>query len=491
MKQENKRQSPISTCETGRIMPQARELEEAILGAVLLEKTAFETASNILSPEMFYDKTNELIYTACHELAVENKPIDLITVVEQLRKNGTLESVGGISYIAKLSQEVVSSAHLEYHARIVAQKYISRRLIEVCMESISLGFDETQDIDETIAKLNTEVERLQEDVIGKSDITHISEAAKKSIEQLFVRIDNRKEGITPGIPTGFTDLDKLTNGWQPEKFIVLAARPGVGKTSIAIKLARKAASKGTPVAFFSLEMGETELTDRMIIAEAQVNADDYNSGAIQPPEWSRAETAMSNICRLPIYIDDNSKATVGNIVNKARLLKKQGKCGMVIIDYLQLITPNIRQGRNREQEVSEISRLLKIHAKELKVPFIVLCQMNRDIESEKREPRLSDLRESGSIEQDSDIVIFINRPGMNVEELRDKKTNELLENYIELLIKKHRGGKLGKVKVKHNDSITEFYDWDYRGQSKQADSKLQIKNYYESASEKGDDERPF
>ena len=487
MKQENKRQSPISTYETGRIMPQARELEEAILGAVLLEKTAFETASNILSPEMFYDKTNELIYTACHELAVENKPIDLITAVEQLRKNGTLELVGGISHIAKLSQEVVSSAHLEYHARIVAQKYIARRLIEVCMESISLGFDETQDIDETIAKLNTEVERLQEEIIGKSDTIHISQAAKKSIEQLFIRIDNWKEGITPGIPTGFADLDKLTNGWQPEKFIVLAARPGVGKTSIAIKLARKAASKGTPVAFFSLEMGETELTDRMIIAEAQVNADDYNSGAIQPPEWSRAETAMSNICRLPIYIDDNSKATVGNIVNKARLLKKQGKCGMVIIDYLQLITPNIRQGRTREQEVSEISRLLKIHAKELKVPFIVLCQMNRDIESEKREPRLSDLRESGSIEQDADIVIFINRPGMNVEELRDKKTNELLENYIELLIKKHRGGKLGKVKVKHNDSMTEFYDWDYREQAKQ----IPVRNYYESTNEQINNGMPF
>lgn len=489
MKQEKKSPTSTSIEETGRLLPQARELEEAVLGAILLEKTAFEIANNIVSSEMFYDKTHELIFSTCVDLDAERKPIDLLTVVEQLRKNGMLEIAGGASYIARLSQKVVSSAHLETHCRIILQKYIARKAIENMSEVTAMCFDETEDVEDTIAKLNAYVEQLQESVVGKSNTTHVSKAAKQSIEELFKRIDNYKTGITPGIPTGFADLDKLTNGWQPEKFIVLAARPGVGKTSIAIKLARKAAKHGTPVAFFSLEMGETELTDRMIIAEAQINADEYNSGAIQPPEWSRAETAMSSICRLPIYIDDSSKATVGNIVNKARLLKKQGKCGMVIIDYLQLITPNIRQGRNREQEVSEISRLLKIHAKELKVPFIVLCQMNRDIEAEKREPKLSDLRESGSIEQDADMVIFISRPGMNVDELKDKKTGELLENYIELLVKKHRGGKLGKIRLKHNDSMTEFYDWDYREQSRQVPQSV-IKNYYEPKN-KQDDNTPF
>ena len=475
----NQKSVMSNTEETGRIQPQARDLEEAVLGAIMLEKTAFEIVNNILSPEMFYDKTHELIFTACAELDDDRKPIDMLTIVDQLRKTGTLEAVGGVSYIAQLSQKVVSSAHLEYHCLVVKEKYIRRKLIEVCLKNSSLGFDETEDIDDTIALLNSELERLQEDIVGKGGANHISGAVKKSIEQMFIRINNRKQGITPGIPTGFMDLDALTNGWQPEKFIVIAARPGVGKTSIAIKLARKAAKHGTSVSFFSLEMGETELTDRMIIAEAQINADDYNSGEIQPAERSWAETAMTNISRLPIYIDDNSKATVGNIVNKARLLKKQGKCGMVIIDYLQLITPNTRQGRTREQEVSEMSRLLKIHAKELKVPFIVLCQMNRDIESEKREPKLSDLRESGSIEQDSDIVIFISRPGMYLDEVRDKNTNELLENYIELHVKKHRGGKLGKVKVKHNESMTEFYDWDYRSQAQQAlpQTQREIKDY--------------
>jgi replicative DNA helicase len=465
-------------------MPRSCDFEEAVLGAILLEKTAFERADGILTQDMFYDTSNGLVFKACAVLEAARKPIDLLTVTEQLRKTGDLESAGGVSRIAGLSTGVVSSAHLEDHSLTVKGKYLKRRIIEICSAGMALGFDETEEADEIIAGLNTEIERLQEDVVGKRDIRHISEAARGSIEQMHVRIANRREGITPGIPSGLAELDRLTNGWQKEKFIVLAARPGAGKTSIAIKLARKAAGRGTPVAFFSLEMGETELADRMIIAEAEVNADDYSSGEIQPKEWSRAETAMLEISRLPVYIDDNPKATVGNIVNRARLLKKQGKCGMVIIDYLQLITPNIRQGRTREQEVSEMSRLLKIHAKELKVPFVVLCQMNREIESEKREARLSDLRESGSIEQDADIVIFISRPGMYVEELRDKKTGELLENCIELLVRKNRSGKTGKVRIRHNDSMTDFYDWDWRGQARQMPlppcSQREVKNYYET-----------
>jgi replicative DNA helicase len=478
MKQkQHEKQSVTSNLETGRIMPQASELEEAILSAVMLEKTAFGIAGNILTSDMFYVRSHELIFTACSELEAERKPIDLLTVVDQLRKDGNLEYCGGTSYIASLSMKSVSSAHLEYHCLVVKERYIARRLIEVCSASVTLGFDETEEIDETIANLNSEIERLQESVVGKRETNHISEAAQNSIQQMHVRIADRRDGITAGITTGFADLDKITNGWKPEKFIVLAARPGVGKTSIAIHLAKQAAKKGVPVVFFSLEMGETELTDRMIISEADISADNYNSGAIEPPEWSRAETAMQSISRLPIYIDDNPKVTIANITNKARLLKKQGKCKMAIIDYLQLITPNLKTGRSREQEVSEISRLLKVNAKELKIPFVVLCQMNRDIESEKREPRLSDLRESGSIEQDADIVMFINR----INELRDKKTNDLIdENIIELIIRKHRGGKTGKVMIKHNESMTSFYDFDYTGISRTAPMQNhEYKNYYE------------
>jgi len=487
--QEHRKKSVTSDTETGRLMPQARELEDAVLGAVMLEKTAFETANNILSADMFYYQVNGIIFSACIELETERQPIDLLTVADKLRSNGDLEAVGGMHYLAQFTQKIVSSAHLETHCFIVKEKYLHRKLIQICSENISLGFDETEDIDETIAKLNTEIESLQELIVGKRDTSHISEAAKESITQMHTRIANKRDGVTPGIPTGFADLNALTNGWKPEKFIVLAARPGVGKTSIASKFAITAAKKGTPVVFFSLEMGETELTDRMIISEAAINADDYNSGSIQQAEWSKAEMAMESISRLPIYIEDNPNVTVRNIVNKARLLKKQGKCGMVIIDYLQLITPSVKS-KIREQEVSEISRLLKIHAKELKVPFIVLCQMNRNIESENREPRLSDLRESGSIEQDADIVIFISRPGMYLDELRDKKTGEVIDkNFIELLIRKNRAGKLGKVKVMHNESMTNFYDYDFRGQSDNSYNHKATVNYYEPTHQQ--EEVPF
>jgi replicative DNA helicase len=482
MKQENRKKSATSNAETGRIMPQAREFEEAVLGAVLLEKTAFETAGGILSPEMFYDTGNGLIFAACAALEADRKPVDVLTVAEQLRKTEKLEEAGGIARIAGLLANVVSSAHLEYHSLIVKDRYLKRRIIGACSAGMALGFDETEEADEIVAGLNTEIERLQEDIVGKRETGHLSEAVEKSVVQMHVRIANRREGITPGIPTGFVELDRLINGWQPEKLVILAARPGAGKTAIAIKLARKAAMHGTPVAFFSLEMGETELADRMIIAEAGISADNYASGALKPAEWSMAETAASKISPFPVYIDDNPGVTVRNIVNRARMLKKQGKCGMVIIDYLQLITPVAGTGQNRNQEVGEMSRQLKIHAKALKIPFIVLCQMNRNIESEKREPNLSDLRESGSIEQDADIVIFISRPGMYVDELRDKKTGEPIENCIELLVKKNRSGKPGKVRIKHNDSMTDFYDWDWRGQARQLPPlpQREIKNYYET-----------
>jgi replicative DNA helicase len=443
-------------------MPHDSNIEEAILGAVFLERQAIELVLNIITPGMFYDNRNELIFNACVALDVERKPVDILTVVDQLRKDGNLSAAGGAGRIADISTKVVSSVHLEYHCEVLRDKYLHRRLIEVCSDSLSRGFDESQFIDETIANLNSGIEELQGAAVGKNEICHISDAAHAALEQMHIRIANRREGITPGIPTGFADLNRLTNGWQPEKFIILAARPGVGKTSLAIKFATAAAKSGTPVAFFSLEMGETELVDKMIIAEARVNADDYNSGSIAPEQWGKTDEAMRAISALPIYIDDNPKSTVTGIANKARLLKKQGKCGMVIIDYLQLITPVIRQGRTRDQELGEISRWLKIYAKELKVPFIVLCQMNREIDKEnKRTPRLSDLRESGSIEQDSDIVIFATRPGMDGKEVRDEKTGVELDNIILLHLKKHRGGKIGRVQIKHNDSMTDFFDWDY------------------------------
>ena len=468
------------TSDFGRVMPQALDFEEAVLSAILIEKYAFETASNIISMDMFYSDANRIIFETCSSLKFERIPIDLLTVSGRLRETGRMEECGGISYFSRLSQIVLSSAHIEAHCLTIKEKYLRRKLIEICLTDASIGYDESEDIVDLIDKINMEIEQLQEIIIGKSNTIHISQAARKSIDDLFIRIDNNKNGMANGIQTGFADLDRITNGWKPEKLIILAARPGIGKTSIAIHIARKAALSGVSVVFFQLEMGATELTDRMIIAESEVNAEEYNSGRIEPLGWSKAESAAGNICRLPIYIEENPKVTVNDIANKARLLKKQGKCEMVIIDYLQLVSPNSKQGRTREQEITEMSRLLKVHAKELKVPFIVLSQMNRAIEGEKREPRLSDLRESGSIEQDGDMVIFINRP----EDVRDKSTGEPVENYIELIVKKHRSGKTGRVKLRHNDSMTNFYDYDSKGYS-EINPNRSYKNYYEK------EESPF
>lgn len=438
-----------------RVLPQAIDIENAILAALMLEKRVIDIVKNILTPDIFYTNSNKQIYKAILCLDEHRKPVDLLTVIEQLKQEGVLEQIGGVPYLAELSQKIISTVHLEYYCLIVKEKYLRRKLISFCLENVSLAFDETEDIELLIAKLNREIEEIQEVLAGKGETLHISEIAGESIDKMHQRIADRRDGTSPGIPTGLFDLDRLIYGWQKEKFIVLAARPGQGKTSLAIQFLHKAAKKGYRAVFFSLEMGKVELTDKMIVGSAGINADRFSSGELDIQQWSKAENAKNELSKLPVFIDDNPLMAVNQIINKIRLLKKQQKCDIAFIDYLQLIKPNSRQGKTREQEVSEISRLLKVHAKELKIPIVVLCQMNRGIEGDKREPRLSDLRESGSIEQDADIVMFIYRPS----DVRDKETGEIINNYMELLIKKHRGGKTGKVKLCHNESMSAFYDW--------------------------------
>lgn len=442
----------------GRILPQAIEVENVVLATILLERSMLVLARSILMEDAFYNPANALIYKAILDLDDLQKPIDLLTVIEKLKQNQQLERVGGISAIAQLSQMVVSSLHFEYHCLILKEKYLRRKLISVCLEDTSLAFDDSQEIDSIIAKMNRQIEDIQEVLVGKNDTSHISKVAEQSIEQMHRRIADRRDGIFPGVPTGFADMDRLLNGWQKEKFIILAARPGEGKTSLAIQFMYKAAKRGFQAVFFSLEMGKTELSDKMIIGASCISADEFNSGNLTIRQWSHAEDEMRKISRLPIFIDDESVVTISHIINKIRLMRKQNKCDIAFIDYLQLIKPQTRQGRTREQEVSEISRLLKVHARELQIPIIVLCQMNRGIEGDKREPRLSDLRESGSIEQDADIVLFIHRPA----EVRDKETGEIIDNYLELLVKKHRGGKTGKIRIRHNESMSAFFDWENR-----------------------------
>lgn len=459
--------------ETGRIMPHDRSAERAIIGEILLERQSIEKATELLTPEMFYDEANKTLFTTIVEMHNARMNIDFITLHEQLRTQGKLDEVGGIGYVTDISIKVFSSVHLESHCCIVRDNYIRRRMIEMSCKEMECGFDETQDVDETLAAISASIEEIQELIVGKNDISHISEPLRESVDKMLNRVSECKNGkTTPGITTGFADLNRITGGFKPGKLIIIAARPGCGKTAIAIHFAMKAAKENHNVAFFTLEMEKTELTDRILIRESGINADRFNSGEIEYSESEDVINAMEKTKHIPVYIEDTARLSVGQIVNRARMLRKKGKCDMVVVDYIQLINTQTKNNRNREQEVSEISRSMKLAAKELKIPFIVLCQMNREFDKEKnREPRLSDIRESGSIEQDADIVIFIHRPKAD-------------ERQIELCIKKHRAGRLGRVIASHNDSMTNFFDMDYRRQS-----GYDPVNFYEP--KQNDSEMPF
>lgn len=458
----------------GKVLPQSIEIEEAILGALMVENSSLDIVNSILTSEMFYKESHQLIFDAIKMLDKEQKNIDVLTVMEKLKSNGNLEKIGGALFLSDLTSNVFGSSHIEYHSLIVKEKYMRRELIFSAEKNKLQAYDETFDTDEVINLANRGIEKILDIWAGKSQDETIWNASEKSINQVYERVKAFHSNSYFGIDTGIFKLNKMINGWQKEKVIILAARPSVGKTSLAIHFAKKAAKKGSNVAIFSLEMGASEITDKMICAETGINFEDYMSGNLNDTQIRELENSVGIINTLPITISDNPRVTVDNISSKARLLKKQDKCDMVIIDYLQLITPDRSiKNRTREQEVSEISRLLKIHAKALKVPFIVLCQLNRDIEKRgvNARPMLSDLRESGSLEQDADIVIFINRPELHNDEAE--------KGLVELIIGKNRGGRLGTVQVKHNGTMNDFYDY-----APNYNSNIPVNNYYEK-------EKPF
>jgi replicative DNA helicase len=450
--------------------PQAIDFEESVIGACLTETTAFDTANGILSAEMFYSEAHRKIFAAMQDLSRSRQPVNIFAVCEKLKQRGELEAAGGQYSVTRLSAQMASAAYLEFDAETVRDKYIRRELILCATENAALGYDDTLETDFLLSKANAGIEHIMELAAGDGSDETIENAVQQAREQLYKRIAAHENGEQAGISAGFLNLNRLTNGWQPEKVIILAARPAVGKTSLAIHFAKAAARQAKHTVFFSLEMGATELADKMIAAEADVNLEDYAAGTINEKQLQSVEQSLSSIMKLPVTVCDNPRVSVENIAAKARLLKKQGKCDIVIIDYLQLITPDrSAKNRTREQEVTEMSRLLKIHAKALKVPFIVLCQLNRDIEKRGKnaEPQLSDLRESGAIEQDADIVIFIDRP-----ELYDDNAEQ---HTLELIVRKHRGGKLGRVKIRHNGSMNDFYDY-----APQYSSNIPLaNNYYE------------
>ena len=450
----------LSSFVFGKVQPQARPLEEAVLGAAMLDKDALPVIIDILSKSSFYSDAHQAIYGAMLRLFEKSQPVDLLTVTEELKKSGEVDKIGGPYYLVELTNRVASAANIEYHARIISQKHIQRELIKVSTNIIRDAYEDTTDVFQLLDDAEQGLFKITENHLsrGYESMGTLASRAMKNLEEL----SQREEGLT-GVPTGFTDLDRLTSGWQPSDLIILAARPGMGKTSFVLALARNAAmdfNKG--VAIFSLEMANVQLVQRLISMEAEISGSKLRSGQLEDYEWQQMNSVIEKMSEVPIFIDDTPGINVFELRAKCRRLKMQHDISMVIIDYLQLMTGggDGSKSGNREQEISAISRALKGLAKELNVPVIALSQLSRAVETRggNKRPQLSDLRESGAIEQDADIVSFIYRPEY-YQILEDEEGNSL-KGIGEVIIAKHRNGALDTVKLRFTDKFAKFSNLD-------------------------------
>ena len=445
-------QKTVVVPEMGRLQPQAPELEEAVLGALMLEKDAYSIVSEILKPECFYEKAHELIYAAIVDLAVQQLPIDMMTVTEQLRKRGDLDQVGGPYYIAQLTSKVASSAHIEYHARIIAQKYLARELISFSSQIQSKAFDETTDVDDLMQEAEGKLFEISQRNV-KKDVTQINPIIKEALKMLE-NAANQKEGLS-----GFDGLDKITSGWQNSDLVIIAARPAMGKTAFVLSMAKNmAVNFNTPVALFSLEMSNVQLVNRLIVNVCEIPGEKIKSGRLERYEWEQMDYKIKELYDAPIYIDDTPSLSVFELRTKARRLVREHDIKCIIIDYLQLMNASGMSFGSREQEVSMISRSLKGLAKELNIPIIALSQLNRGVENrqgaEGKRPQLVDLRESGAIEQDADMVCFIHRPEY-YKITEDERGNSLV-GLAEIIIAKHRNGATGDVRLRFKSEFAKF-----------------------------------
>ncbi len=440
------------------VPPQALELEEAVLGALMLEKDSVVAVQEFLTPESFYKEAHQLIYKAILDLSIELKPIDLYTVTERLKQEHVLDKVGGASFLAQLTQKVGSAAHVEFHAKIIAQKYVQRELIKAATEIQKRSFDESTDVTDLIDFAEGEIFKVSEGHV-KRDVQKSRDIISKTMDAIAEA--SKREGGFSGVPSGFTHLDRLTLGWQPSDLVIIAARPSMGKTAFVLSLARNIVvdyEKG--VAFFSLEMSATQLMMRLIVAESGLDSRDVRNGNLTPEQWKHLETSIKPLASAPLFIDDTPALSIFEFRSKARRLKTQYDIQLIIIDYLQLMTGTQDTRGNREQEVASISRSLKAIAKELNIPILALSQLNRSVESRggNKRPQLSDLRESGAIEQDADIVAFIHRPeyyGLTVDE-----DGMPTAGMAEIILAKHRNGAVDTVKLRFRKEQARFMDYD-------------------------------
>jgi replicative DNA helicase len=453
----------LTTMVYGKLPPQAKDLEEAVLGAIMLEKSAFDTVVEILKPECFYVEAHQQIYRAMQSLAQKSQPIDILTVVEELKRKEELEVIGGPYYVTKLTNMVVSTANIDAHSRIILQKFIQRELIRISGEIISDSYEDSTDVFDLLDDAESKLFEITNNHLRKN-FDPIDRVLVKTIQRIE-DMRHKNEDIT-GIPTGFASLDRVTYGWQNTDLIILAARPSVGKTAFALNLARNAAlhpTKPTPIGLFSLEMSAGQLVQRILAAESEILLEKIARGKLEEHEMKQLYAkGIQRLGQAPIFIDDTPALNIFELRAKCRRLKNKHNIGMVIIDYLQLMsgTSENRNG-NREQEISKISRDLKGLAKELGIPIIALSQLSREVEKRKegnKMPQLSDLRESGAIEQDADMVMFLYRP-----EYYDITTNEMGDSNrgeTHVRIAKHRNGTLETIKLRALLHIQKFVDWE-------------------------------
>ena len=450
----------LSTMVYGKVPPQSKDLEEAVLGAIMLEKGAFDTVVEILKPECFYVDAHQRIFKAMKNLANKSQPIDILTVVEELKMQEELDVIGGPYYVTKLTNAVVSAANIEAHSRIILQKFIQRELIRISGEIISDAYEDSTDVFDLLDQAESKMYEVTSKHL-KNNYESIDAALVKAIQRIE-DLRNRDEDIT-GVASGFPSIDKVTYGWQPTDLIILAARPAVGKTAFALNLARNAAlnpRRQTPVAVFSLEMGAAQLVQRILSAESEILMEKISRGKLEEHEMKQLYAkGIQKLAQAPIFIDDTAALNIFELRAKCRRLKNLNNIGLIIIDYLQLMSGTGGGNTNREQEISTISRSLKGLAKELQVPIIALSQLSREVEKRKdgnKMPQLSDLRESGAIEQDADMVCFIYRP-----EYYDVTQNEMGESNrgeTHIRIAKHRNGSLETIKLRARLEIQRFYD---------------------------------
>ncbi|MCQ2342560.1 MAG: replicative DNA helicase [Paludibacteraceae bacterium] len=440
----------------GKLPPQAIELEESVLGALMIEKDAFMVVSDLLRPAVFYKEQNQYVFEAISKLAQAEEPIDVLSVAEKLKSLGTLAAAGGVTYLSDLTRRVASAAHLRYHAQIIAQKATARDLIHMATEIEELGYDETQDITDLMNKAEQDIFEISQRN-QKRDVIPIDEAISQAFER--IKKASKNEGNISGIPSGFTDLDKITSGWQKSDMIIIAARPAMGKTAFVLSMAKNIAiNYHRPVAIFSLEMSNVQLANRLLMNVCEIEGNKIKNGKLNKEEWKRLETKSRELAAAPIYVDETPGLSVFELKSKVRKLVHEKHVELVIIDYLQLMNAQGMNFGSREQEVSIISRNLKTMAKEMDIPVIALSQLNRGVESrsgvEGKKPQLSDLRESGAIEQDADMVCFIHRP--EYYHLYNDEKGTDLRGIGQIIIAKHRNGAVGDINLRFRDKLAKF-----------------------------------